>query len=65
MSVKLKEIIGRLEILSQLAEEAFKDSPSEMELVMIDRADVEAFREATAILDDVAHVRRLMGREDE
>lgn len=63
--MKLKEIIGRLEILSQLAEEAFKDSPSEMELVMIDRADVEAFREAVAILDGVAHVRRLMGRDDE
>ena len=60
----LKEIIIRVSILAMLGEEALQDSASEMELIMIDRADVEALKGAAEVLDGLMVVKRMLGIEE-
>ena len=59
----LKEIISRVSILAKLGEEALQDSTSEMELIMIDRADLEALKGAAGLLDGLMVVKRMLGIE--
>lgn len=60
----LKEIISRVSILAKLGEEALQDSTSEMELIMIDRADVEALKGEAEMLDGLMVVKRMLGIEE-
>lgn len=60
----LKEIISRVSILAKLGEEALQDSTSEMELIMIDRADVEELKGAAEMLDGLMVVKRMLGIEE-
>lgn len=60
----LKEIISRVSILAKLGEKALQDSTSEMELIMIDRADLEALKGAAEMLDGLMVVKRMLGIEE-
>ena len=60
----ITQIIAKLEELATATEGILNKEGKDVEMMFLDREDVEAFRGAAEILDDVRHTRRLLGMKD-